>query len=116
MSENNKPVEVIRDGNLKASIFRNEGEKGPFFSTTLARTYTDDRGMHDTNVFSGTDLLRVSELARKAYSTSRDLQKQLGKPRDLFQGERENSGRTSEEFDRQNGRTRSRSRSRELRR
>ena len=102
MSDNNKPVEVIRDGSLKASIFRNEGEKGTFFSTTLSRTYTDERGnFHDTNVFSGTDLLRVSELARKAYSVSRDLKQELGKTGDLLRENASRGGRASKDFERQ---------------
>ena len=102
MSDNNKPVETIRDGSLKASIFQNEGEKGTFFSTTLSRTYSDKDGrLHDTNVFSGTDLLRVSELARKAYNASRDLKQDLDKQRQAQRSERSQGGRTSQEFDRQ---------------
>ena len=115
MSDHNKPVKTIRDGSLKASIFRNEGEKGTFFSTSLSRTYTDERGnFHDTNVFTGTDLLRVSELARKAYSVSRDLKQELGKTSDMLRENAERGGRASKDFDRQQP-ERSRSR-RELRR
>lgn len=102
MSDNNRPVEVLRDGSLKASIFRNEGEKGPFFSTTLPRTYTDERGnFHDTNVFTGTDTLRIGELARQAYSKCRDLQRELGKTGDLLDEKEARGGRASQDFDRQ---------------
>ena len=113
MSDHNKPVETIRDGSLKASIFRNEGEKGTFFSTTLSRTYTDERGnFHDSNVFSGTDLLRVSELARKAYSVSRELKQDLGKTGDLLRESEGRGGRASQEFDHQQPQETQRSRSR----
>ncbi|MEQ9314478.1 MAG: hypothetical protein RLN72_01425 [Henriciella sp.] len=107
MSEANKPVAVFRDGNLKAAIFQNEGEKGTFFSTTLSRTYTDERGnFHESNVFTGSDLLRVAELSRKAYSKSRDLHQELGKTGDLLNEQEERGGRASKAFDRQQGRSR----------
>ena len=113
MAENNKPVEVLRDGNLKASIFRNEGEKGTFFSTTLSRTYTDERGnFHDSNVFTGTDLLRVGELARQAYSKSRDLKQELGRTGDMLRENEGRGGRASKDFDRQQPQQAKRSRSR----
>ena len=35
--ESKQPADVIRDGNLKASIWRNEGESGAFYATTFAR-------------------------------------------------------------------------------
>ncbi|MEL6103670.1 MAG: hypothetical protein AAFR68_20455 [Pseudomonadota bacterium] len=76
----NKPEMTLRDGNLKATIWKNEGDKGAYFTTTLARTYTDERGgFHDTNSFSGTDLLRLSELARKAYGAEKDLRAEFSR-------------------------------------
>lgn len=76
----NRPETVLRDGALKATIWRNDGEKGPFFATTLAKTYEDRNGnLKDTNRFSGSDLLRVSELARQAYGVSRNLQREVAR-------------------------------------
>lgn len=76
--DDNGPRDVLRDGALKASIWRNEGEKGPFYSTTLARTYkvegTDE--LRDSHNFAGTELLRVSELARKAYDRTQELRRE----------------------------------------
>ena len=107
MSENNRPVDVLRDGSLKASIFRNEGEKGTFFSTTLSRTYTDERGnFHDTNVFSGTDLLRISELSRRAYSRATELKAELSRTGDLLDETEPRGGRASRAFDQPQGRSR----------
>lgn len=72
----NRPVDVIRDGNLKASIWRNEGENSVSYATTIARTYkTEDGAYRESNSFTGTELLRVSELARKAYDRSNDLRR-----------------------------------------
>ncbi len=74
---NNPPRDVLRDGNLKASIWRNEGEKGPFYSVNLARTYRDEQGtVRDAHSFSGGDLLRVSELARKTYDRTQELRRE----------------------------------------
>jgi hypothetical protein len=70
----NRPADVIRDGNLKASIWRNEGENGVAYATVLARTYrTEDGAYRESNSFSGSELLRVSELARKAYDRTGEL-------------------------------------------
>ena len=74
MSETNKPIDTIRDGRLKASIWKNEGENGPYLSVTFAKTYTDKNDQpRDSQSFSDTDLLKVAEIAREAYSVSRDL-------------------------------------------
>lgn len=73
----NRPAEVIRDGNLKASIWRNEGENGASYATTIARTYkTEDGSYRESNSFAGTELLRVAELARKAYDRTNDLRRE----------------------------------------
>ncbi|EDP64946.1 hypothetical protein BAL199_21359 [alpha proteobacterium BAL199] len=72
-----QPVDVIRDSNLKASIWRNEADKGPFFATTFARTYKDEDGQYrDTHSFVGSDLLKLSELARAAYTRTNELRRE----------------------------------------
>jgi hypothetical protein len=76
--ENNPPRDTLRDGNLKASIWRNESsEKGSFYSASLSRTYKDQNGeLRDTHSFAGNELLRVSELARKAYDRTQELRRE----------------------------------------
>ena len=72
--QNNKPIDVMRDGNLKASIWENTNEKGPYFTTTFARSYRDEKGdWHDTQTFFRSDLLRISELGRRAYGRIDEL-------------------------------------------
>jgi hypothetical protein len=89
-----QPADVLRDGSLKATIWRNEGEDGPFYSTSLARTFEDrDGNLRDAHSFSGSDLLKVSELARKAYDRTAELRR--------------------EEFKRERSETQERSKSRE---
>ena len=64
----NKPVDRIRDGSLKATIWENEGPKGTFYSVEFSRTYQDEHGQYkDSRSFSGAELLRISRLAVKAY-------------------------------------------------
>ncbi len=69
-----RPVETVRDGAIKAAIWKNESEKGAFFSVTFARTYKDKDGdLQDTESFSGSQLLRLARLADKAYERTAKL-------------------------------------------
>ncbi|WP_282077148.1 hypothetical protein [Epibacterium ulvae] len=75
--EPNRPVDTLRDGNLKASIWRNEGENGVSYSTTFARTWRDDQGKwHDSQSYSGADMLRLGELSRTAYHRTSELRRE----------------------------------------
>lgn len=80
---NNKPEETLRDQALKASIWRNESEKGPFFTTTLARTYKDAEGnLKDTSSFRSQDLLRIAELAWQAHHVVGEMNREVAPERD----------------------------------
>lgn len=71
------PADVLRDGNIKATIWKNERENGPSYNTTFARTWQDESGAYrDSHSFSGTELLRVSELARGAYARTHELRQE----------------------------------------
>lgn len=75
--DSNGPADVLRDGNIKATIWKNERENGPSFSTVFARTWQDEEGGYrDSHSFSGTELLRVSELARGAYTRTIELRQE----------------------------------------
>lgn len=70
------PIDQVHDGAVRAKIWRNEGENGVFFSTTLSRLYTDSEGeVQETNSFAGTDLLKASEAAREAYHREKALKR-----------------------------------------
>lgn len=78
----NRPVDKLWDGGLKASIWRNEGERGAFFSTTFARTYKDQDGeLRDAHTFDSADLLKLSELARQAHHRVNDLAREAFRQR-----------------------------------
>lgn len=98
------PEETLRDGNLKAAIWRNEGERGPYWSVTLSKTYRDDQGQpRDTQSFTGTDLLRVAELSRDAYARTNALRRE-------YLRSREPVSRTAHEFEHQTTQERQRRR------
>jgi len=44
MATNNKPVTTLRCGIVKATIWKNLSQNGPFFSTTFSRSYKDPSG------------------------------------------------------------------------
>jgi hypothetical protein len=69
-----RPVETLRDGAIKAAIWKNESENGAFFGVTFARTYKNGDGeLKDTDSFSGSQLLRLARLADKAYDRTSKL-------------------------------------------
>ena len=65
---NNTPLETLRDGAVKITIWENQGEKGNWYSIEPGRTYTDAAGIVKTAYsFSNGDLLKLSYLLTKAY-------------------------------------------------
>ena len=71
---NQPPIDTIRDGSVKASIWRNEGQNGPFYSVTYGRTYTGENDKpKDAHDFSGGDILKQQRLAGKAYDRIQEL-------------------------------------------
>lgn len=72
-----KPIRTLRDGVIKAAIWKNEGDKGPFYSVQFIRSYRDlNDQWHDTNAFTGADVLRLKRLAGKAYDAVLELRSQ----------------------------------------
>lgn len=79
------PVDTIRDGSLKATIWKNPPkggtEKGPVYSVQITRTWRDEQGnYHDSGRFSRSELIRVARLANKAYDRELELRASEPKP------------------------------------
>ncbi|MBL4839071.1 MAG: hypothetical protein JKY34_16000 [Kordiimonadaceae bacterium] len=75
--KNNGPVDTLRDGALKATIWKREGEKRDYFTTSFAKTYQDKEGnLKDGHSFGSNDLLGVAELARLAHQRSMELKRE----------------------------------------
>ncbi len=83
-----RPTETLREGPLKAAIWRNETEHGPYHSVTLARTYKDREGnLQDTSSFRAKDMLGLSELARRAHHEAHEQDRAAFKEHRLAQSE-----------------------------
>lgn len=67
-TQKNQPIDTIRDGALKATIWKNPTENGHFYSVDITRTYKVGDDSKDSSSFSGTELLQVARLAEIAYS------------------------------------------------
>jgi hypothetical protein len=67
MATNNKPANTLRCGNIKATIWENTSEKGPFFSTTFSRPFKDQSGAwRNGTSFGLNDLEALVNVARDA--------------------------------------------------
>lgn len=65
----NRPVHEVRFGRLKATIWKNEGDKGPWYSVTVARSFQDANGQWQTSQsFGSRDLLEVAKLCDLSHS------------------------------------------------
>ena len=82
-----RPVETLRDGAIKAALWKNESENGAFFAVTFARTYKNGEELKDTDSFSGVQLLRLARLAEKAYDRTNKLTKAERLKDDTDEGE-----------------------------
>lgn len=96
---NDKPIDTLRDGALKATIWRNENKEGAFYSTTLSRTYKDDGGKYrDSHSFASNEMLRVAELARRSHNRviqlRRDAAREPERAREAEAGRPANQGRS----------------------
>ncbi len=73
-TQNQPPFKTLRDGALKASIWKNTGKKGAFYSVLFSRTYKDDQGnLKDTDSFSNAELLRLANLATRTHNQIREF-------------------------------------------
>lgn len=72
----NKPADTIRDGKLKATIWRNESDNGTFYSVDFVRGYKDGEEWKDATSFNGSDCLQVANLATRAYNRILELKAQ----------------------------------------
>jgi hypothetical protein len=62
----NKPAHEIRLNGVRATIWKNDTEKGPRFNTTFERYYRDGEDWKSSNAFGRDDLLTVGFVATEA--------------------------------------------------
>jgi hypothetical protein len=67
MATNNQPANTLRCGNIKATIWQNASEKGPFFSTAFSRSFKDKSGAwRNGTSFGLNDLEALMDVAIEA--------------------------------------------------
>lgn len=80
--ERNKPVDTLRDGPLKVSIFRNQGERGDFYSLSPGRLFTDNDGnTRETKSLNSSDALPMGHLLQKAHDRVSEFKREMNKDR-----------------------------------
>jgi hypothetical protein len=64
MATNNKPANTLRCGNIKATIWENTSEKGPFFTATFYRPFKDQSVAWHNGTSFGLNALKLLSLSR----------------------------------------------------
>jgi hypothetical protein len=64
----NKPVEKIRVGSVQVSIWRNEGQEGPFFTASVELSYKDGDQWRTSTSYGLRDLINLAKAALLAHS------------------------------------------------
>ena len=81
--QRNAPVFSCRHRALKAAVWKNDTESGPFFNVTVSRSYKDGDTWHESGSFGHDDVLIVAELRRTCHGfISRELSKQSDETRE----------------------------------
>ena len=67
MATNKKPANQLRCRSIKATIWENTNEKGPFFAATFSRPFKDQSGMwRNGSLFGLNDLEALMNVAVEA--------------------------------------------------
>ena len=76
-TEKKLPVKKIRDGLIEAAIWRNETDKGHFYSASITNAFVehvDNNDIyHSSNNYTDTELLQLRRIADKAYDAIVEL-------------------------------------------
>lgn len=74
MSDTKKPAAKVTLYPVSAAIWRNQNQKGVFYSVTFERSFKDDAGKWQaSSTFNASDLLLLSKVADLADSKIREL-------------------------------------------
>ena len=64
----NAPVHTIRVNGIRASIWKNETDKGPRYNTTFERSYRDGEEWKNSDSYGREDLLVLAFVSRQAFA------------------------------------------------
>jgi hypothetical protein len=62
------PAHKLRDGAIEVAIWRNDGEKGPFYTVTHRRSYKVGEEWKDSDSYGTDDLLHLTKLLDMAHT------------------------------------------------
>jgi hypothetical protein len=68
MPKNDKPTHKIRSGALTVTIWKNQGEKGAFYTVTPSRSYKKGEEWEETDSYSFDDLMTLAKLLDLAHT------------------------------------------------
>jgi hypothetical protein len=71
-----KPAEKFRDGAIEVAVWRNESEKGPWFSVTSTRSYKQGEEWKQSDNYGKDDILPLCKLLDQAHSWILNQQQQ----------------------------------------
>ena len=68
------PSAIIREGALKATIWKNNGPHGDFYKVTVTRTFKQGDDFKETGSLTGAENLQASRLRLQAYERTLELE------------------------------------------
>ncbi|MEM5476030.1 hypothetical protein [Pacificibacter sp. AS14] len=72
-----RPIDKHRDGALEVAIWKQESDKGPFYTSERTRAYQDNNGdWQKSHSIPERDLLRAARLDQKAYESIQKMRDQ----------------------------------------
>jgi hypothetical protein len=72
--EKNQPINTIRLGRVKATVWANKTEKGTFYSVQIVRIYRDEDQWKESSCFNRDDLPLVAKLVDLAHTFIFEIQ------------------------------------------
>jgi uncharacterized protein (DUF736 family) len=67
-NEKPKPAHKLRDGAIEVAIWRNESDKGPWYSVTHRRSYKVGDEWKESDSYGSDDLLHLAKLLDTAHT------------------------------------------------
>lgn len=63
-----QPAHKIRSGNITVTIWKNQGEKGSFYSVTPSRSYKQGNDWKESDSYAPDDLMTLAKLLDLAHT------------------------------------------------
>ena len=64
----NLPVHTVRHRNIKATIWKNQTDRGPMYNVTVSRSYREGENWRDSHSFGYDDLMNLAKVLYDAHS------------------------------------------------